>query len=140
VLVTAQGRLALLDFGLVSNFAEANPERLAVGTPVYMSPEQASDQTLTEASDWYSVGAMLYEGLTGRRPFEGDSEQVMTRKQSEQPAPPDGPADLVKLCMALLQPRPASRPIAKAIFDELGTAPSAMTRAIERNVLGGFIG
>ena len=73
VLVTAQGRLALLDFGLVSNLAESNPERLAVGTPVYMSPEQASDQTLTEASDWYSVGAMLYEALTGRRPFEGES-------------------------------------------------------------------
>src|SRR4051812_4263926 len=109
VLVTAQGRLALLDFGLVTNFAEDNPERLAVGTPVYMSPEQASDQTLTEASDWYSVGAMLYEALTGRRPFEGESEQVMTRKQTEVPLDPrqlaiGTPVDLARLCMLLLNP------------------------------------
>jgi serine/threonine protein kinase len=74
-----------------------------------MSPEQASDQTLGESSDWYSVGAMLYEALTGQRPFEGDSEQVMTRKQTEQPVlpaqlAPDAPVDLAKLCMALLQP------------------------------------
>ncbi|MBA3821396.1 MAG: serine/threonine protein kinase, partial [Deltaproteobacteria bacterium] len=74
VLVTQTGRLAVLDFGLVASVAEDDPERLAVGTPVYMSPEQASDQPLDEASDWYSVGAMLYEALTGRRPFEGESE------------------------------------------------------------------
>src|SRR5690242_15740613 len=46
VLVTEGGRVALLDFGLVASVAEDNPERLAVGTPVYMSPEQASDQPL----------------------------------------------------------------------------------------------
>jgi eukaryotic-like serine/threonine-protein kinase len=144
VLVTAKGRVVLLDFGLITSVAEGNPEHLAVGTPVYMSPEQASDQPLAAASDWYGVGAMLYEALTGRRPFEGGSEQVMTRKQSEQPPPPapaDGaPADLAKLTMAMLQPRAAARPIAKAIFDELGSAPSANTRAIERGVLGGFVG
>jgi serine/threonine protein kinase len=65
VLVTAQGRVALLDFGLVTGMAEGDPERLAVGTPVYMSPEQAADQPLDEASDWYSVGCMLHEALTG---------------------------------------------------------------------------
>ncbi|HEU4730738.1 MAG TPA: serine/threonine-protein kinase, partial [Kofleriaceae bacterium] len=68
VLVTQTGRLALLDFGLVASVAEGDPERLAVGTPVYMSPEQAADQPLSEASDWYSLGAMLYEALVGRRP------------------------------------------------------------------------
>src|SRR5262249_57122398 len=68
VLVTSEGRVALLDFGLVAGVAEDNPERLAGGTPVDMSPEQASDQPLTDASDWYSVGALLYEALTGRRP------------------------------------------------------------------------
>src|SRR5207253_2191738 len=72
VLVTEAGRLTLLDFGLVAGVAEGDPDRLAVGTPVYMSPEQAADQPLGEASDWYSVGAMLFEALYGRRPFEGD--------------------------------------------------------------------
>ncbi|MGN6105616.1 MAG: protein kinase domain-containing protein, partial [Kofleriaceae bacterium] len=130
VLVTGAGRLVLLDFGLVASVAEGDPERLAVGTPVYMSPEQASDQRLGEASDWYSVGAMLYEALTGQRPFEGDSEQVMTRKQTELPAPPDElanelPDELVRLCVQLLHPHPEARPRARDILVELGAATGA---------------
>lgn len=140
VLVTPQGRVALLDFGLVSNLAEDNPERLAVGTPVYMSPEQASDQPLGEASDWYSVGAMLYEALTGQRPFEGESEQVMVRKQSELPIDPQQlvpsiPSDLARLCMLLLQPRPAARPNGFAILGMLGATPSPRTRDMARTAL-----
>jgi tetratricopeptide (TPR) repeat protein/tRNA A-37 threonylcarbamoyl transferase component Bud32 len=146
VLVTQQGRVALLDFGLVSNVAEANPERLAVGTPVYMSPEQASDQQLTEASDWYSVGAMLYEALTGRRPFEGESEDVMTRKQTELPLEPKQlaqavPPDLARLCMLLLQPLPGARPNGFAILGMLGATPSARTRDMARTAMPGtFVG
>src|SRR5262249_35785289 len=135
VLVTGGGRLALLDFGLVSGLAEGNPERLAVGTPVYMSPEQAADQPLNEASDWYSVGAMMYEALTGRRPFEGDSEHVMQRKQNEQPPKPAQlvsgvPPDLSRLCMAMLQRSPYARPSATAILSQLGAKPSAITQQI----------
>jgi tetratricopeptide (TPR) repeat protein/tRNA A-37 threonylcarbamoyl transferase component Bud32 len=138
VLVTPHGRLVLLDFGLITGVAEGDPERLAVGTPVYMSPEQASDQPLGEPSDWYSVGAMLYEAITGRRPFEGDSEQVMTRKQIETPPHPVQlasrvPPELAKLCMALLHPRPAARPAGIEILDLLGATPSATTRAIARS-------
>jgi tetratricopeptide (TPR) repeat protein/tRNA A-37 threonylcarbamoyl transferase component Bud32 len=138
VLVTAAGRLALLDFGLVASVAEGDPERLAVGTPVYMSPEQAADQPLSEASDWYSVGAMLYEALVGRRPFEGDSEHVMTRKQTEQPPTPRQldsgvPAELSRLCMQLLQPSPTARPHGIAVLDALGSAPSEPTRSIGRS-------
>jgi serine/threonine protein kinase/tetratricopeptide (TPR) repeat protein len=140
VLVTAQGRVALLDFGLVANMAENNPERLAVGTPVYMSPEQASDQSLTEASDWYPVGAMLYEALTGRRPFEGESEQVMTRKQTELPIDPKQlapsiPADLARLCMLLLQSSAVARPNGFAILGALGAAPSPRTRDMARTAM-----
>jgi tetratricopeptide (TPR) repeat protein len=138
VLVTRHGRLVLLDFGLITSVAEGDPDRLAVGTPAYMSPEQASDQPLGEPSDWYSVGAMVYEALTGRRPFEGDSEQVMTRKQSETPPHPTRlasrvPPELAKLCMALLQPRPPARPGGGDILELLGATPSVTTRAIARN-------
>ncbi|HEX7837896.1 MAG TPA: protein kinase, partial [Kofleriaceae bacterium] len=138
VLVTRSGRLTLLDFGLVAGVAEGDPERLAVGTPVYMSPEQAADQPLGEASDWYSLGAMLYEALVGRRPFEGDSEQVMTRKQTEQPPSPrqldsNVPAELSRLCMMLLQPQPAARPTGVAVLEALGAVPSEMTRTIGRS-------
>ncbi len=146
VLVTPQGRLALLDFGLVWNIAEDNPERLAVGTPVYMSPEQASDQTLTDASDWYGVGAMLYEALTGRRPFEGESEQVMTRKQTELPVDPKelvprSPADLARLCMLLLAPQAHSRPSGISVLDQLGATPSPRTRDMARTAMpASFVG
>ena len=141
VLVTPQGRLALLDFGLVASVAEDNPEKLAVGTPVYMSPEQAADQPLSEASDWYSVGAMVYEALTGRRPFEGDSEQVMTRKQTEQPQHPTQlalgiPADLAHLAMQLLDAvaERSGRP-GLAILDQLGATPSQKTRDMARSAV-----
>jgi len=139
VLVTVQGRVTLLDFGLVAGMAEGDPEKLAVGTPVYMSPEQAADQPLNEASDWYSVGCMLYEALTGRRPFEGESEQVMTRKQTELPAHPTEhvpglPPDLTRLCMALLQPTPSARPTGLTILNHLGSAPSATTRSLAKSL------
>ncbi|HEX8113411.1 MAG TPA: serine/threonine-protein kinase, partial [Kofleriaceae bacterium] len=138
VLVTRTGRLTLLDFGLVASVAEGDPERLAVGTPVYMSPEQAADRPLSEASDWYSLGAMLYEALVGRRPFEGESEQVMTRKQTEQPPSPRQldpgvPAELSQLCMMLLQPDPAARPSGLMVLEALGAAPSETTRTIGRS-------
>ncbi len=134
VLVDAQGRVTLLDFGLVTTVAEGNPERLAVGTPVYMSPEQASDQPLAPASDFYSVGAMLYEALTGKRPFEGASEQVMTRKQTEHPTEPVAsvPPDLSRLCMALLSPAPATRPTGHAVLAQLGAQPSRRTQDLAR--------
>ncbi len=139
VLVAAQGRVTLLDFGLVAGMAEGDPEKLAVGTPVYMSPEQAADQALDAASDWYAVGCMLYEALTGRRPFEGDSEQVMTRKQTELPPHPTElvpnlPADLTRLCMALLQPAPADRPAGLTILAQLGSAPSLGTRSLAKSL------
>jgi serine/threonine protein kinase len=92
VLVTGEGRVVLLDFGLVSDVetqrVDLTHDQAAVGTPAYMSPEQAADQPLTEASDWYAVGVMLYEALTGRRPFDGSAEQMMRRKQRETPLPP----------------------------------------------------
>ena len=139
VLVTEQGRACLLDFGLVAAVAEDNPERLAVGTPVYMSPEQAADQPLGEASDWYAVGAMLYEALVGRRPFEGDSEQVMTRKQTELPPSPlsvvpTTPIDLSRLCMQLLQPSASVRPSGRTILGQLGATPSPRTRDLARSL------
>ena len=139
VLVTTQGRVTLLDFGLVAGMAEGDPEKLAVGTPVYMSPEQAADQPLDGASDCYSVGCMMYEAMTGRRPFEGDSEQVMTRKQTELPVHPTQlvpglPADLTRLCASLLVPTPAARPSGLAILTQLGSAPSATTRSLSKSL------
>jgi tetratricopeptide (TPR) repeat protein len=135
VLVTATGRVALLDFGLVETPHErvTGAERIAVGTPAYMSPEQAADQPLGEASDWYSLGAMLYEALAARRPFEGTASEIMSRKQSETPPPPGGAADLSRLALALLAADPARRPGGAELLAALGTQPSASTRGMRRS-------
>jgi eukaryotic-like serine/threonine-protein kinase len=130
VLVTEGGRVVLLDFGLVTDSAPSRP-RLSidalVGTAAYMAPEQAASEKLTAASDWYAVGVMLYEALTGRLPFDGSSLEIMVKKQSDEPRPPAGtpaeaPPDLVALCMELLRRRPEDRPPAAEIQRRLGAA------------------
>jgi len=54
------------------------------GTPAYMAPEQALEKPCLPAADWYAVGTMIYEVLTGRCPFEGTLFEVLLRKQTEE--------------------------------------------------------
>ncbi len=150
VLCEPTGRVVLLDFGLVADLEHAGVdqthERAAVGTPAYMSPEQAADTPLTPASDWYSVGVILYEALTGRRPFEGRAEEIMRRKQLERPPRPRQLAEhlppyLDELCMALLEPDPRDRPDGRAVLEALGREPSLATATVERTSGSGpFVG
>ena len=85
VLVTDEGRVVLLDFGLVEDINPELHETLLAGTPDYMSPEQGAQSKISKASDWYSVGVMLYQALTGRLPFRGKFFEVMTQKQTREP-------------------------------------------------------
>src|SRR5262249_59938577 len=68
VLVTDEGRVVILDFGLVEDIDPDLHETLLAGTPDYMSPEQGAQMAISKASDWYSVGVILYQSLTGRFP------------------------------------------------------------------------
>ena len=74
VLVSNEGKARITDFGLVmvTNVSRLTQEGLMVGTPNYMSPEQAYSGEVTTKSNLYSLGAMLYEMVTGRPPFVGD--------------------------------------------------------------------
>lgn len=113
VLVEATGRVVILDFGLITD-----PNRSAtlassddiVGTAAYMAPEQAEVAPVGPAADWYAVGVMIYEALTGRLPFDGPPIQLLTRKIDRDPEPPrDVPRDLGDLAMRLLTRDPAGR-------------------------------
>ena len=90
VLVDAEGRARVADFGIARAGASAITQTGSVlGTAHYLSPEQAQGLDVTASSDIYSIGVVLYEALTGRIPFEGDSAVTIALKQvSEQPRPP----------------------------------------------------
>jgi serine/threonine-protein kinase len=90
VLIDREGRAAVADFGIArAGVSEITRAGEVMGTAQYLSPEQAQGLQVTSASDLYSIGVMLYEGLTGRVPFEGDSAVAVAMKQvSEAPQPP----------------------------------------------------
>jgi hypothetical protein len=127
VLVTRAGRVVILDLGIARDLGlEALPTTFstpAPGTAHYMSPEQAADGECGPASDWYSVGVMLYEALTGDLPFSGSALAAIARKQIEE-APRLDPTlperDLVELCQALVARDPATRPTGVDILRALG--------------------
>ncbi len=126
VLVTAEGRVVILDFGLAKQTGShsLSDEGLS-GTPAYMAPEQALEKECLPAADWYAVGTMIYEVLTGRCPFEGTLLEVLLKKQSEDPPAPcqiNKRADelLSDLCMELIQRDPAKRPTGAEILVQLG--------------------
>ncbi len=135
VLVTDEGRVVVLDFGLVTEVSRekvATGDRPLEGTIDYMSPEQGARMALGPASDWYQVGVMLYESLTGRLPFLGDTVDVLMDRQRFEPPPPSQlvagvPEDLDVLCMELLRRNPAARPDRLELLRRLGCVATALT-------------
>ncbi len=133
VMVERGGRVVVLDFGVAAELGRfdepQSTEFHVVGTVDYMSPEQAVEGALTPASDWYTFGVMLYVALTGRVPFRGSRLEILVRKQKGPPPDPallapNLPEDLRALCVDLLQPNPADRPVGEDVLKRLGAAPS----------------
>ena len=106
--LVADGRAKLLDFGLAKlkvdadKDATATDEGAVMGTAAYMSPEQALGKSLDERSDVFSFGSMLYEMVSGRRPFSGASVlDILNAVVRDEPLPLDSPmAAIVTRCMA----------------------------------------
>jgi hypothetical protein len=120
-LVEPGGRVVLLDFGLIGDTRNAKEGRMpGAGTAAYMAPEQLGGDG-GRPGDWYGVGVMLYQALTGMLPFDGAPRTILTRKLVETPRPPstlagDVPPDLERLCMDLLQREPERRPDGKEVL------------------------
>ena len=94
LLVTEAGQVKVTDFG-VARAADAAPLTLTghlIGTPHYLSPEQAEGGTATPASDVYALGIVLFECLTGSKPFLGESPVATALMQIRDPLPPMGPS------------------------------------------------
>jgi len=115
LLVCPDGTLKVTDFGIARATGAAaitSGGDMMFGTPHYISPEQVSGEPVTAASDFYALGVVAYECLTGQRMYDGDPMAVLLAHR-EQPAPalpPRTPAALRDLVTALLVKDPADRP------------------------------
>lgn len=129
------GRVKLLDFGLARTVADApnlTGAGLIVGTPAYMSPEQAASEPCDARSDLFSLGIILYRLCGGQLPFQGKSTLatlIAIANHQQRPLEelkPDLPPDLVALINQLLQKKPEDRPVdATAVQEALRTIAPA---------------
>ena len=116
VLITVAGEPKITDFGL-AKLSGTGVETVAgtiMGSPAYMSPEQALGRSMDERTDAYSFGVVLYWMTTGRLPFVGDARSLMNAHINDSPTPPaqireQVPESLNKVVMELLRKDPAVR-------------------------------
>ncbi|MGN7969976.1 Stk1 family PASTA domain-containing Ser/Thr kinase [Microbacterium sp. 22296] len=153
VMITESGRVKVMDFGIaraVSDSSSTVAETTAiVGTAAYFSPEQAKGESVDARADLYSTGVVLYELLTGRTPFRGDTPVAVAYQHvSEAPLPPSEidesvPRALDAIVLRALAKDPFQRPQDAASFREAldetadGKAPTKRQMSALSNELYG---
>jgi serine/threonine-protein kinase len=140
VLLTEDGHAKVTDFGIAKMLAvpQLTATAAIIGTPHYLAPEQATGDTVTPATDVYSLGVVLYELLAGRRPFEGESFIRVAMQHLNAPPPPLAelnpavPSSLAAIVARALAKDPAARFADGAAFaaalSDLVAAPSPTSR------------
>ncbi len=117
IMIDKEGHAKVMDFGIARMREQrgATGDGVAVGTPEYMSPEQAEGRPADVRSDLYALGAILYEMVTGQPPFRGETALAVVHKQVHEAAPdprttnPQVPAALKQLILRCLQKSPDQR-------------------------------
>lgn len=118
VLITPEGRVKVTDFGIARALSGVSTSGVTTGiwgTPHYFSPEQAAGNPPTPASDVYSIGVIMYEMLTGRLPFEGETQQQLALAHLRDQPPPIGklnpavPPQLEQIANRALAKEPSQR-------------------------------
>ena len=148
VLLTAMGEPKIVDFGLAKLTIDGTGRTATgdiLGTPSYMAPEQATGQSkeVGPAADVYALGAILYDLLTGRPPFKGDSLlATLAQVVHDEPVTPSRlqprvPRDLETVCLKCLSKEPGHRYLsALALADDLGAVCGGRTRPCAANQCG----
>ena len=141
LLITPDGTLKIADFGIARSLdgTQLTQAGTVLGTAGYLAPEQAAGEPVNAAADIYALGAVLYELLAGRPPYEADSLAELFVKQSEgtiiplRDLAPGVPPRLEDAVMRALARAPQYRPGSAAEFaSELAATPTAVT-AVDRS-------
>ncbi len=144
VMVTTDDIVKILDFGIAKLLGAAGLTRVgsSLGTPAYMSPEQARGEEVDPRTDVWSLGAVLYEMVTGRRPFRGEHEQtVLYSLFNEEPEPvlqlrPDAPPELARIVGRMLAKDPEQRyPTAAAALADLRSLYGPVTGTLTGSLI-----